>query len=77
MEIKEIDRTVLADGVVRFHFTMPSSNFYYLGYFLESLEGLCTYTNPPARKDLMQIDVVPDLIDDFLEVIKDIKNLNF
>ena len=77
MEIKEIDRTVLADGVVRFHFTMPSSNFYYLGYFLESLEGLCTYTNPPDRKDLMQIDVVPDLIDDFLEVIKDIKNLNF
>jgi len=77
MEIKEIDRTVLADGVVRFHFAMPSSNFYYLGYFLESLEGLCTYTNPPERKDLMQIDVVPDLIDNFLEVIKDIKNLNF
>jgi len=77
MEFKEVNRFVLSDGVVRFHFTMPSSNFYYLGYFLESLEGMCTYTNPPQTKDIMQIDVVPDLIDDFQQVIKAIKNLNF
>lgn len=77
MEITEIDRTILADGVVRFHFTMPSANFFYLGYFLESLEGLCTYTNPLDRKDLMQIDVVPDLIDEFENIIVAIKNLTF
>ncbi len=75
MEIKEFDRTVLPDGVVRFCFAMPSENFLYAGYILESLEGLCIYTTPENNPDIMQIDVVPDLIKEFMSILTELKNM--
>jgi hypothetical protein len=77
MEIKEINRSILPDGVVRFQYAMPSANFLYLGYILESLEGLCLYTNPPDNKNVMQVDVVPGLLSEYKEVITAIQKLTF
>jgi len=77
MEIKEINKSILPDGVVRFQYAMPSENFIYMGYILESLEGLCIYTNPPGKKNVMQVDVVPLLLDNFQEIITAIQNLPF
>ncbi len=75
MEIRELDRTVLPDGVVRFRFAMPSENFLYTGYILESLEGLCIYTTPEDNPDILQVDVVPDLIKEFMLIITELKNM--
>ena len=77
MEIKEINKTILPDGIVRFQYAMPSANFLYLGYILESLEGLCLYTNPPENKNVMQVDVVPHLLSEYQEIISAIQKLPF
>jgi hypothetical protein len=73
MDITEIDRQILADGVVRFHFALPSAAFLYFGYILESLEGLCLYTTPPASSGIMQVDVVPDYIKEFDSILAQLK----
>ncbi|MCF7911523.1 MAG: DUF4911 domain-containing protein [Candidatus Cloacimonetes bacterium] len=77
MEITELSNIILPDGVVRFQYITPSANFLYLGYILESLEGLCLYTNPPENKGIMQVDVVPDLLNNFQEIITAIRKLSF
>jgi hypothetical protein len=69
MELKVINKTVLPDGVIRYRLLMPSGNFLSAGYILESLEGLCIYTTPQDDKNVMQIDVVPDMADEFINIL--------
>lgn len=73
MNIVELDRKELADGVLRINFKLSSADFLYMGYLLESMEGLCTYTTPEGRRGVMQVDVVPDFAKDFEAILEELK----
>lgn len=70
MNIELSRTTTLADGVKRFRIKTDDKERIYIGYFLESFEGMCNYTTPNKNKPYLQVDVVPNYSDQFEEILK-------
>ena len=70
MDIKIIDEFELEDGCKRINIGISNRERIYLGYILESFEGWCNYTTPVKSRPIMQVDVAPDFIDDFMELFE-------
>ena len=64
------DRKTLNDGTHRLKIQVPREELVYLGYILESFEGWCNYTTPVKSRPIMQVDVAPDFIDDYMELFE-------
>jgi len=76
MQIDTLSEIILPDGVIRFQMEIPSASFLYVGFLLESFEGVCLYTTPDRKKNVMQIDVVPDYKQQFLQLLKTLKDFD-
>lgn len=76
MNLKIIEKKELRDGVIRYQVKIPSSDFLYTGFLLESFEGVCTYTTPDKKDNIMQIDVVADQHEQFLEIFTELLQFN-
>jgi len=68
LNIKIIDEIDLDDGCKRLSVSVSNQELIYLGYILESFEGWCNYTTPDRTKKILQVDVAPDFINDFLKL---------
>ncbi|MDD3050873.1 MAG: DUF4911 domain-containing protein [Candidatus Cloacimonetes bacterium] len=68
MKIEIVSETTLEDGVKRILLKIAPKDFIYLGYTLESLEGVCNYTTVKREQPYMQVDVSPDFIDEFEKI---------
>ncbi len=73
MKIEILDQTLLPDGCSRFNIGVSDKERIYLGYILESFEGWCSYTTLHKSQPALQLDVVPDFADDFLQLFKFLK----
>ena len=76
MQIKTLSEIILPDGVIRYQMEIPSASFLYVGFLLESFEGVCLYTTPDKNKKVMQIDVVPDYKQQFLQLLKTLRDFD-
>ncbi len=74
MNFKQIDQKKLNDGSLRILLEVETSQLMYLGYFLESLEGFCNYTTPVRKEPILQVDIVPDYIEDTLRILEFLKD---
>ncbi len=70
-EIKE--KQQLEDGTERFLIRVKKDELVYLGYFLESFEGWCNYTTPDKNQPILQVDVTPDYVKNFDDLIDALK----
>jgi hypothetical protein len=73
MQITTLSENILPDGVIRYLMEIPSGNFLYVGFLLESFEGICLYTTPDRNQDILQIDVVPDYKEEFQDLLAAIR----
>jgi hypothetical protein len=76
MQINTLSEIILPDGVIRYQMEIPSASFLYVGFLLESFEGVCIYTTPDKKKNIMQIDVVPHYKEQFLQLLKALKEFD-
>ena len=70
MKFSIAGRETLADGTERMSIKVPRKELIYLGYILESFEGLCNYTTPKKNEPFLQVDITPDYFDDFNKLIQ-------
>ena len=77
MKFSEAGRETLADGTERLMLNVPKEELIYLGYILESFEGLCNYTTPDKNEPFLQVDITPDYIDDFNKLIQALSEWNY
>ena len=77
MKFSIADRKTMADGTERFKIKVPREELIYLGYILESFEGLCSYTTPNKNEPFLQVDVTSDYIVDFKKLIKALSEWNY
>lgn len=68
MNIKILEQKKLPDGCTRINISVDDKERIYLGFILESFEGWCNYTTPLRKKPVLQVDVVPDFLDDFMHL---------
>ena len=66
-EIKE--RLKLEDNTERILIQVLKKELVFLGYFLEAFEGWCNYTTPDKNKPILQVDVVPDYVKYFNDLL--------
>lgn len=73
-----IDKQFLGDKTLRLKLKIKDEDLVYLGYIIEAYEGWCNYTTvkKPSGK-FLQIDVVPDYIDNFMELLNLIESYNY
>ena len=76
MNIQRIDTFFLEDSCKRYFIDVNQSELVYFGYFLESFEGWCNYTTINKNKSLIQVDVSPDYINEFEELIQFLMDWN-
>ncbi len=62
------DKITLFDGTKRYKIQLEDSEKIYLGYFLESFEGMCSYTTPDKTKPEFEVTVTPDYEESFEEL---------
>jgi hypothetical protein len=67
MNFKIIETQELPDGTKRMILFVEPEELFYLGYFLETLEGYCNYTT--IKKKHLQVDTTPDYFDEFIRII--------
>ena len=67
----------MADGTERVIIKVASEELIYLGYILESFEGLCNYTTPNKNEPFLQVDVTADYINDFNKLIQTLIKWNY
>ena len=77
MKFSIADRATLTDGTKRLMLNVPKEELIYLGYILESFEGLCNYTTPKKNEPFLQVDVTHDYIDDFNKLIQALSEWNY
>ncbi len=77
MKFSITDVETLEDGTKRFNINVPPQELIYLGYILESFEGLCNYTTPNKNEPFLQVDVTHDYLDDFNKLINALSNWNY
>ncbi len=77
MKFSIVDSESLADRTERFIIKVPRKELIYLGYILESFEGLCNYTTPDKNEPFLQVDVTPDYLDDFNKLIQALIDWNY
>ncbi|MCF7793905.1 MAG: DUF4911 domain-containing protein [Candidatus Cloacimonetes bacterium] len=70
MNIKIIDQHKLSDGCTRINIGVSDKERIYLGFILESFEGWSNYTTPVRKKPVLQVDVVPDFLEDFWQLYR-------
>ncbi len=70
------EKIELTDGTFRFQIGMKNRQLIKFGYILESLEGWCNYTTPEKTKPILQVDVAPDYISDFNELLKQMAEMD-
>lgn len=70
MKLKIESKEILQDGVIRYQVKIPSSDFLYTGFLLESFEGVCAYTTSNKQEGILQIDVTADFAQEFTEIYK-------
>jgi hypothetical protein len=56
---------------------VPKEELIYIGYILESFEGLCNYTTPNKSEPFLQVDVTNDYLNDFNKLIKALSDWNY
>ncbi len=71
-EIKE--KQQLEDDTERILIRVQKDELIYLGYFLESFEGWCNYTTPDKNQPILQVDVAPDYVKYFNDLIDALKD---
>jgi hypothetical protein len=69
MNITIKDKYTLPDGCTRINLEVTDKERIYLGFILESFEGWCNYTTPQKKQPVLQIDVVPDFWNAFMELL--------
>ncbi|HCX72391.1 MAG TPA: hypothetical protein DHM37_01605 [Candidatus Cloacimonas sp.] len=67
---------ILPDSSHRYLIQIDSKQLMYLGYFLESLEGICNYSTPNPSQPILQVDVGEDQLEIFKEVMAFLKSWN-
>jgi hypothetical protein len=67
MNFKILETQVLPDNTKRMIIFVEPEELFYLGYFLETLEGYCNYTT--IKKKHLQVDAAPDFYEEFLNII--------
>lgn len=77
MNISVVSTKSLSDGSERFLICVSAAELIYLGYILESFEGLCNYTTPKKGEPILQVDVTSDYIQDFNLVIQALQEWNY
>ncbi len=77
MKFSVADRKTLLDGTKRVMLNVPREELVYLGYILESFEGLCNYTTPNKNKPFLQVDITSDYLNDFNKLIKALLDWNY
>ncbi len=60
MELLLQNKTTLLDGTKRYKIKLKNAEKIYLGYFLESFEGMCNYTTSDRTKSEFEVTVPPD-----------------
>lgn len=70
MKFSVVGHETLHDGTERFLLEVPSKELVYLGYMLESFEGLCNYTTPKKDEPILQVDVTADYRSEFQHIIE-------
>ena len=70
-EIKEQQQ--LEDGTERVLIRVQKDELVYLGYFLEAFEGWCNYTTPDKNQPILQVDITPDYVKHFNDLIDALK----
>lgn len=69
MKFDILNRSVLEDRTYRIDVQINTSQLMYFGYFIEAHEGWCNYTTISKNPTVVQIDVAPDFIEEFLELL--------
>ncbi|MBT3755196.1 MAG: DUF4911 domain-containing protein [Candidatus Cloacimonetes bacterium] len=77
MKFSVADRKTLPDGTTRVMLDVPKEELIYIGYILESFEGLCNYTTPNKSEPFLQVDVTNDYLNDFNKLIKALSDWNY
>ena len=76
MKFQIHSQKVLADGTLRFLIGMENNQLIKFGYILESLEGWCNYTTPHKTEPVLQVDVSPDFVTDFDQLLKELTGMD-
>ncbi len=69
MNITILQESNLKDKTKRISIRIPSHELMYFGYFIEGFEGWCNYTTPDKNEPVLQVDVVPDFVEEFEKVL--------
>lgn len=75
MRFDILHRKVLDDKTYRIDVEIDTSQLMYFGYFIEAHEGWCNYTTINKNPTVVQVDITPDFIDEFLELLGVLKAL--
>jgi len=77
MKFSVVSKESLPDGTGRYLIQVPSEELIYLGYILESFEGLCNYTTPKSGEPILQVDVTSDYINEFQKLVESISEWDY
>jgi len=69
--------TFLADGSTRYIIRVLPAQLVYFGFFIEAFEGMCLYTTPQKGQPLLQVDVVPDYLQQFQDVLAQMRDVDY
>lgn len=73
MQFDVISSQRLDDGSRRLVVKIAFKELIYFGYILESFEGWCNYTTIDKQKQLVQIDISPDYLQETEKLLINLK----
>ena len=73
MDLEEVSRTAIKDNSEELVLRTDKSNVQFLGYVLETVEGMCHYTTIDKEKSLIKIVYTLDFKDDVDKIITSLK----
>ena len=73
MELEEVSRTAVPDHSEELVLKTDKSNVQFLGYVLETVEGMCHYTTIDKEKSLIKIVYTLDYKEDVDKIISSLR----